>query len=386
MKIFQNFLSIVSSRKVWMIAIVGMLLAGTAGATIWTTNGSDGWQNTISDSTTKNLGTNYIEAANFSDNFDDMNYDYTEWGTAMSISAQNQNLNLSTSGGNYYARGLYYSGNNISNFSINFDSVLYSSKYIMVFFRGADFGISTTDEYIWFLNRTNSTYTVSQFRLILNGDSTPVILGTDTVISQSLAAFSNNHYTLIINGTNFSVYINNILEQSVYDSTLTSGKIGFTTHYTSSTKNNYSVDNLIIKNIINNSIVISGNHTAWYDFGSGRQGSRAIVNFMNVDSNLTADLHGSTDNFTSSDIVIAASIANATWYNINASAKNQTQYIRVVLNGNLTTTPKMMEISIEDEASINQILDNDIKTFWVRTDGNNSCNGQNNMSYGSGDN
>ncbi len=33
-----------------------------------------------------------------------------------------------------------------------------------------------------------------------------------------------------------------------------------------------------------------------------------------------------------------------------------------------------------------QNRDNDISLFWVRTNGNNSCNGQNNMDYGSGDN
>jgi len=94
---------------------------------------------------------------------------------------------------------------------------------------------------------------------------------------------------------------------------------------------------------------LTGNLTAWHTFGEGRQGSQVRFNFTNA-TGLYIDAYASTDNFSSSNVLVISNVTNATLIDI-PSGKNQTQYVRAVLKGNITNTPEVIEITIRDEAS-----------------------------------
>jgi len=95
---------------------------------------------------------------------------------------------------------------------------------------------------------------------------------------------------------------------------------------------------------------LSGNLTAWQTFDSGRQGSQVRFNFTNT-TGLYIDAYASTDNFSSSNVLVMSNVTNATLIDIPILAKNQTQYIRAFIKGNIANTPEVIEITITDEAA-----------------------------------
>lgn len=92
----------------------------------------------------------------------------------------------------------------------------------------------------------------------------------------------------------------------------------------------------------------TGNLTGSHDFGSQRRGSNITVLCPNCDANLTADLYLSQNSTTWNLRQVA--VTSGTKYTIPDTDRNQTQYLRLVLNGNLTNSPLILNISVEDES------------------------------------
>ncbi len=112
---------------------------------------------------------------------------------------------------------------------------------------------------------------------------------------------------------------------------------------------NRTLDQNEINQSFNNERVSTGNITICHDFGTGLQGSWGQINYIN-DSYSFDDLYISPDNI--SFYLLANNATNATKISIPSSYKNQTQCLRAVKKGNLTSTPQTISLLIGSESSV----------------------------------
>ncbi|MFA6315676.1 MAG: hypothetical protein WC648_04915 [Candidatus Paceibacterota bacterium] len=400
-----------SFRSVLLLVLVLAALVGQASAGSWSSNGSTSpaWQNTSGDAVIRGNGyiTNDLAVLGYLSWWDFLEGSGTTAHDVNKTTANDCILTNATflSGGGLNFSGATYTGSwiatceatknlNISSIYTSFETTVDPSNtyYPAIFYqRNAsynDFGI--------YVNGVNSDrFTVAKSTYTITNPVTEVsgAISTAGIIHRRLSVFNESNST-------FDVFNHTGLELNLSYTIQTKGNGSYVDHSVPISFGNmiggargwvgYIYEVIIYDYQLNSSEILSvaqrlykssNNRTFFYDFGSGRQGSQVMINFTNTTNATFVELWNSATNFTSdSGTLITNNVTNATW--INLTTKVQTQAVRLVLKGNTTLTSKIIEVSLSDEEStIVQVLDNDTSTFWVRTDGSDSCNGQNNMSY-----
>lgn len=324
----------------------------------WSTNGSTtpAWQNTSMDNVTSDLGDRNVKVGFLADNFDDNSCDWT--GTYV---CENGYLNFTDSSSTAgTTKAIPF-----KNFTVS------SSIRTNIINKRAAIGMGAT-----FVAGTGGGYFSSNYWIIYDGYDFDMTNSTNVPEN---SVWNNNIIFVTENigtpGNITKLYYGNVLK-GIDTTTVNSATLILKSY---SPLGDIWYDN--IRAWQNNET--SGNLTAWHDFGADRQGSKVMANFTNTTGATFVDLYDSSDNSTFS--LLASNVSNATWISLNQKA--QVQAVRVVLKGNTTLTPEIIEITMEDEAAAvggdlpnftswgNDATNNETLSFTVERNTNVTFNG-----------
>jgi len=378
-----------------LVIMIVLSLVQIGSAAIAVFNGSSGWQNTSNVNVSIVPDTNNIE-------LNDTNPALSKWRfDNNSVKSNNATYHGTNNGAIYNASGKYGQTFNFDNTisDVNIGDIDYVDNLIKLSVCAwVRLNSSTDDDVI--ISKINTNYAggfmlfrddvsassgrtdVYRFIVWLTNDATKTAYIETPSSSTPLnvwthlcgvfnASDATTGLRLFVNGTEVAgspVSTALITGISASAGSLRIGELSFTgSNFNGQIDDVRMYDNLLtlsqIQQISNNSMLNSGNLTAWHDFGLDRQGRRAMTNFTNLDANLTAKWYASSDNITFNYL---EPVINATWSSNFASGdKNQTQYVRLVFNGNITNSPEAIELRVEDEALV--ISGNPNITSWSPT-------------------
>jgi len=329
-----------------IMIVLSLVQIGSAADAVF--NGSTGWQNTSMDNATIIQSTSNIELKLISPDFMSMWRSLKDENTTTArnafsqggvtiISDKNITLDGSTGYLNFSTNPVFGTGQTIIskiNYNSNTDANAAIISRYTAWYMATD---GLKDNWIY-SDGTNSTVT-----------ATTQSFGIDYILG-------GRH-----NSTHNSIWVNGLESSSVPDTSPDVNNVGSNMYIGKYYDSGYFLGGRIYYVILYNrsltdyemlnagNLVLFGNLTTWQDFGSGRQGSQVRFNFTNA-TGLYVEGRVSTDNFTISDVLISDNMTNATLIDI-PSGKNQTQYVRAVIKGNITNTPEIIEITITDEVA-----------------------------------
>jgi len=303
--------------------------------TIKGSGGNATWSSFTQNNVTEDLGDHDIKIGIFADNFDDN--DASAWTNTAGDWSVSGGVRIQSNTGNIYEL-TYPTGLVLSNVDLQSD-ILTSSIYGTSSVRMGLFGRmqTTGNQYEAFVNGVPATSGSSSIMKRVSGAGTT--LNSTTQNKSDYDVWTKFRFQL--DGTNLKSKFwatgaePNWMSTNITDNTYSSGYAGVEWTYSA-----IKMDNFIIRNISNGNVITSGNFTSWWNTTNNNVTYQLVVNATTPTNTNYSVLY--RQNATGDYVSLASAQTGNTTHTI--TTKYQNTDVRVVLNGNETATPELIQI------------------------------------------
>ena len=329
-------------KIVLLIFIIVSIFSMTSNAA-WNNISSDNFSQHDMKNMTIDINSNLSRIGFLSDDYDNNIYDFNQIVGADEHFYILDNGEIRFTLGTNYESFSYYNNTNHSGYR----EIVYSIKVVEEEAIAAfswnlqDLGAGTTDGYIHFIDTNDATNSKSHLRKISNGGT--VQIGTDTELITDLTIGDEYKTKIIINGSTFNVYINDIFVHSATDTDYGYGFVGFSN--INSVDYNVTEFRYILNNTKSGNITtttqnsLTGNVLLKTGFSGG------------LELNTSVDIYGnssSDDSIWTGWVLIKLDALTDMAYSVPSALKKQFYKVRYVSNSlQSSNTTEISELLIE---------------------------------------